>query len=184
MSWTYCLYAEGESGANVWLFAADHEQVRSFCKWLKQIRISGLAWVPLLRTCLCFAVYSLCWGATLSVIIRCALLEISCVTLDMLVYIHSRISSLLLLRYFIELKTFVFNIIAQAVCTEPAAIAKQRNASETVHMLNQIFFDNYRWCQVPKGPHLCGPFLLWACHHVTQSWCCWGRVAILWRTDH
>lgn len=47
-----------ESGANFCLFAADHEQVSSFCKWLKQIRISGLAWLPLLRTCLSFAVHS------------------------------------------------------------------------------------------------------------------------------
>lgn len=56
----------------------------------------------------------------------------------MLVYIHSRTSSLLLLRYFIELQTFVLNFITQAVCTEPAAIAKQKNASETVYMLNQV----------------------------------------------
>lgn len=66
----------------------------------------------------------------------------------MLVYIHSRISGLLLLRYFIELQTFVLNVIAvksKQFCAEPAAIAKQRNASETVHMLNEVCLDICRW---------------------------------------
>lgn len=32
--------------------------------------------------------------------------------------------------------------------------------------------------------HLCGPLPLRSSHYVTQSWCCWGRTALHWRTDY